>query len=69
MGAGEGSVADVRVRRRRGIHAIVQRASKHLVEQIAACGKGVVMTMGKGGVGKTTIAARIATELAQAATT
>jgi arsenite-transporting ATPase len=37
-----------------------------LVEQIAARGKGVVMTMGKGGVGKTTLAVRIATELARA---
>ena len=35
-----------------------------LVEQIAARGKGVVMTMGKGGVGKTTLAVRIATQLA-----
>jgi arsenite-transporting ATPase len=38
----------------------------HLVEQIAARGKGVVMTMGKGGVGKTTLAVRIATQLARA---
>jgi arsenite-transporting ATPase len=37
-----------------------------LVEEIAMRGKGVVMTMGKGGVGKTTIAARIATQLAHA---
>ncbi|MEX2662350.1 MAG: arsenical pump-driving ATPase [Vicinamibacterales bacterium] len=36
-----------------------------LVEQIAMRGKGVVMTMGKGGVGKTTLAVRIATQLAQ----
>jgi len=36
-----------------------------LVGQIAARGKGVVMTMGKGGVGKTTLAVRIATELAR----
>jgi arsenite/tail-anchored protein-transporting ATPase len=36
-----------------------------LVEEIAARGKGVVMTMGKGGVGKTTVAARIATQLAR----
>jgi arsenite-transporting ATPase len=36
-----------------------------LVQQIAARGKGVVMTMGKGGVGKTTLAVRIATQLAQ----
>ncbi len=35
-----------------------------VIEQIARRGKGVVMTMGKGGVGKTTVAARIATELA-----
>ncbi|HEX4912540.1 MAG TPA: arsenical pump-driving ATPase [Vicinamibacterales bacterium] len=38
----------------------------HLVRQIAARGKGVVMTMGKGGVGKTTLAVRIATDLARA---
>ena len=37
-----------------------------LVEQIASRGKGVVMTMGKGGVGKTTLAVRIATQLARA---
>ncbi len=36
-----------------------------LVEQIAAQRRGVIMTMGKGGVGKTTIAAAIATELAR----
>ncbi len=36
-----------------------------LVDQLAKRGKGVVMTMGKGGVGKTTIAARIASELAR----
>lgn len=36
-----------------------------LVEEMAVRGRGVVMTMGKGGVGKTTLAARIATRLAQ----
>lgn len=36
-----------------------------LVEDLAANGHGVVMTMGKGGVGKTTLAAAIATELAR----
>ena len=36
-----------------------------LVAQIAGQGSGLVMTMGKGGVGKTTIAARIAMELAR----
>lgn len=35
-----------------------------LVEQIAAGGPGVIMTMGKGGVGKTTLAAAIARGLA-----
>lgn len=36
-----------------------------LVDDLARPGRGVVMTMGKGGVGKTTIAAAIATELAR----
>jgi arsenite/tail-anchored protein-transporting ATPase len=34
----------------------------------ARAGRGVIMTMGKGGVGKTTIAAAIATELARRGT-
>jgi arsenite-transporting ATPase len=36
-----------------------------LVAEIAARGHGVIMTMGKGGVGKTTVAARVAIALAQ----
>lgn len=36
-----------------------------LVDEIAAAGHGLVMVMGKGGVGKTTIAAAVAAELAQ----
>ncbi|MEW9900857.1 arsenical pump-driving ATPase [Chitinivorax sp. PXF-14] len=36
-----------------------------LVEHIAADGHGLVMLMGKGGVGKTTLAAAVAVELAQ----
>jgi arsenite-transporting ATPase len=36
-----------------------------LIDDIAASGRGVVMTMGKGGVGKTTVAAAIAVELAR----
>ncbi|MCL4115752.1 UNVERIFIED_CONTAM: hypothetical protein GTU68_063445 [Idotea baltica] len=35
-----------------------------LIDEIAASGHGVVMTMGKGGVGKTTVAASIAVALA-----
>ena len=38
---------------------------ERLVDDLANSGCGVVMTMGKGGVGKTTIAAVIATELAR----
>ena len=37
---------------------------EELVEELARSPHGVVMTMGKGGVGKTTVAARIAMELA-----
>lgn len=36
-----------------------------LVDQIAARGSGLIMTMGKGGVGKTTLAVRIAERLAE----
>jgi arsenite-transporting ATPase len=36
-----------------------------LVDSLAHSGHGVIMTMGKGGVGKTTIASAIATELAK----
>lgn len=35
-----------------------------IVDQLEAAGRGVIMTMGKGGVGKTTVAAAIALELA-----
>lgn len=38
---------------------------KQLVDEIAAEGHGLVMLMGKGGVGKTTLAAAIAVELAR----
>jgi arsenite/tail-anchored protein-transporting ATPase len=38
---------------------------EELVTEIAAAGHGVVMTMGKGGVGKTTIAAALAVALAK----
>lgn len=36
-----------------------------LVDEIAATGRGVIMTMGKGGVGKTTVASAIALALTQ----
>ncbi len=43
-----------------GVASLVQ-----LVDELARTGHGVVLTMGKGGVGKTTIAAALATELAR----
>ena len=43
----------------------VPRGLSALVDAIAAPGRGVVMTMGKGGVGKTTVAAAIAVALAR----
>ena len=36
-----------------------------LVDHLSRAGRGVIMTMGKGGVGKTTLAAALATELAR----
>ena len=36
-----------------------------LIDGLEAVGRGVIMTLGKGGVGKTTVAATIATELAR----
>jgi arsenite-transporting ATPase len=38
---------------------------KALVDELARAGHGVILTMGKGGVGKTTIAAALAAELAR----
>jgi len=38
---------------------------KPLIDELASRSTGVIMTMGKGGVGKTTIAARVACELAR----
>jgi arsenite-transporting ATPase len=43
----------------------VMESLSDLVDGLACAGHGVIMTMGKGGVGKTTIAAAIATELAR----
>ncbi len=38
---------------------------KHLIDEIAENGHGLIMVMGKGGVGKTTLAATVAVELAR----
>ncbi len=45
--------------------AVVLPPLMDLIDQIAPTGRGAVLTMGKGGVGKTTIAAAIAVELAR----
>ncbi|MBT6095917.1 MAG: arsenical pump-driving ATPase [Rhodospirillaceae bacterium] len=48
-----------------GAEIVVPADLSAIVDELAAQSHGVVMTMGKGGVGKTTIAAHIAVELAQ----
>jgi arsenite/tail-anchored protein-transporting ATPase len=45
-------------------HGSLGSTLSKLVDEIESAGRGVVMTMGKGGVGKTTLAAAIAVELA-----
>ena len=50
---------------RRESFAAATHGLSDLRPQLAASGKGVIMTMGKGGVGKTTIAAAIAVQLAR----
>jgi len=45
--------------------AVLPPPLSDLLVEIADSGKGVIMTMGKGGVGKTTVAAAIAVELAR----
>ncbi len=46
-----------------GLSGLDTTPLSRLLDDIASAGSGVVMTMGKGGVGKTTIAAAIAVEL------
>ena len=45
-------------------HGSLGSSFSALIDEIESAGRGVVMTMGKGGVGKTTVAAAIAAELA-----
>jgi len=59
----EPSVAAAPVERK-GVPPTLESLSS-LVDDLARAGQGVIMTMGKGGVGKTTVAAAIATELAR----
>lgn len=47
------------------LEAIVAPTLAELVDEIEADGRGLVMLMGKGGVGKTTVAAAVAVELAR----
>ncbi len=48
-----------------GAGAVSAEQLDELIDELARHERGVVMTMGKGGVGKTTVAARIAGELAR----
>jgi arsenite-transporting ATPase len=59
---GPQAVSDTRIE---PIEVTGTESLRSLVDEIARRGSGVVMTMGKGGVGKTTIAAAIAAELAK----
>ena len=56
---------DVDAAPRAAVDGIESVALGELVDALAAAGPGIVMTMGKGGVGKTTIAAAIAVALAR----
>ncbi len=61
---GEGGAAEPEtIQHSEGAPAVESLAA--LVDDLARIGHGVVMTMGKGGVGKTTVAAAIALELAR----
>ncbi|MCL4204585.1 MAG: arsenical pump-driving ATPase [Pirellulaceae bacterium] len=44
---------------------VLPPALAEIIDQITPAGRGVILTMGKGGVGKTTVAAAIAVELAR----
>jgi arsenite/tail-anchored protein-transporting ATPase len=59
----DGGRGDVSVQHLSG-HATAAPPLAELIEEIENAGRGVVMTMGKGGVGKTTVASAIAVELA-----
>jgi arsenite-transporting ATPase len=47
------------------VEAFKSKPLESLIEELSRSGKGIVMAMGKGGVGKTTIAAVMAMELAR----
>lgn len=64
-----GMLGDTQVEREAPHHPDVDLAALvsplcALIDEIESAGRGVVMTMGKGGVGKTTVASAIAIELA-----
>jgi len=60
----DGSVGDTPVQHANGHAVAAAPPLAELVDEIEKAGHGVVMTMGKGGVGKTTVASAIAVELA-----
>jgi arsenite/tail-anchored protein-transporting ATPase len=62
----EGASVDIVPLRHDEAHVHGFRDWENLVQELAQPGHGVIMTMGKGGVGKTTMAARLARALADA---
>ncbi len=50
---------------RTGEHSALPGTLSTLVDALAAAGRGVILTMGKGGVGKTTVASAVAVALAE----
>jgi arsenite-transporting ATPase len=58
--SGDGTASDSPLR----VPGAAHEGLDELIDELATRGKGVVMTMGKGGVGKTTVATRIASALA-----
>ena len=65
MVAGDSFAAESRTVEAANVSLPATQSFTGLVDRLAQSGRGVVMTMGKGGVGKTTLAAAIATELAR----
>ena len=60
-----GTSQSVELRTRSAVRQELPPPLIRLVDELERAGKGVIMTMGKGGVGKTTVAAAIALELSR----
>ncbi len=65
LAAPEAMARDIRLNEEANLALPHTESLTEMVDALAQAGRGVLMTMGKGGVGKTTIAAAVATELAR----